>query len=103
MLKTIKRSDRHNMYDLRVRMMVDAIIKEHNTLDEFKQQFFERIQLIPQMSAYAPAFCYVLLRKEFYMQVWHRNVSGKKDRLLFDVFSVTDFPFTYDESCSSQS
>ena len=80
------------MYDLKVRQAVEQIIRigHSTTLLEFKAEFWEKLKLIPQMSAYSCEHSYVLLRKEFYLQVCHRNVKGERDRVLLDVFSIKE-------------
>jgi len=90
MIKTIKRTDRHNMYDLKIRMMCDQLICKTTSLEGFKRAFEEGILLIPSMSAYSPAGSYRLIPKDFYLQVCHRNTQGTIDRVLLEVFDVRE-------------
>jgi len=90
MIKTIKRSDRHNMYDLKIRSMCDQIICKVTSLEQFIQAFRTDIEKIPSMSAYSPAGSYRLVPKDFYLQVCHRNTEGKNDRVLLEVFDIKE-------------
>ena len=89
MIKTIKCNKvKPTIYDLKVRIMVDGIATNSDGYKEFKRQFELKIGEIQLLNGYSPKQAYVIVDKEFYLQVWHKNTKGEHDRLIIEVFDI---------------
>ena len=80
-----QKSNRHNLYDMKVRRMVSGFLWACETLEDFESQFKTQILLIPRASAYCASTSYRLSRENGMVKVYHRNTNGENDRLLFEI------------------
>ena len=82
---------KNTIYDLKVRIMAEGIATYSNRgYDGFKNEFAVQIRNIQSLNAYSPEQSYVIVDRGFYLQVWHKNTSGDRDRLVLEVFDIAD-------------
>ena len=90
MLKSILKSSRSTLFDLRVRKMVANLIWSVDTFDQFEKAFNEQIK---QVQGYGELFkiSYYVKTINDKAQVWRVNTTGGRDYLLFDIVTLTNY------------
>lgn len=87
MLKSILKSNRSTIFDLKVRELIRKIIWLCDTLDVFESVFITHLDQAEGLGEKFKELYYVT-RTEDKAQVWRRNNTGEKDRLLFDIILI---------------
>ena len=88
MLKSILKSNRSTIFDLKVRELIRKIIWLCDTLYVFESVFVAQPGQAEGMGDKFKELYYVT-RTEEKAQVWRKNNTGEKDRLLFDIVVIT--------------
>lgn len=88
MLKTILKERSVSILDLKVRSIINSFILTVDTFEQFEKNFHDQMIKTEGMGDDFKRLYYVT-RTEAKAQVWRRNITGAKDRLLMDIISIT--------------
>jgi len=88
MLKSILKDKSVSILDLKVRSLINSFILGCDTLDYFERTFFIEMDKVKGMGDGFKELYYTT-QHNFKVQVWRRNITGAKDRLLMEIISIT--------------
>lgn len=88
MIKAVHRSNKRNLYDLKVKSTISNVSNLSLSLREFETKFNELVKTMVPSCGYSYENSYKCIRKDWFLQVWHRNTNGINDRLISEVYNI---------------